>query len=112
NGVKLLDDRFAGAVLGVEGAEKGGGGDFAALVDPNGQGVFLGDGTFDPASAFGDDPAAVQGAVAFLDLDEKIDARRTVKLIDDHALGAVDDELTAADHDGDFTQIDGILDDL
>ena len=32
-----------------------------------------------------------------------------MKLADDDALGAVDDEFAAADHDGDFAQVDGIF---
>ena len=112
NGVELFDDRFGGAVLGIEGAKEGRRGDFAALVDADGQGVLFGDGAFDPASTFGNDAAAMQRTVAFLDLDQKIDAGGPVQLIDDDAFGAVDDEFTAADHDGDFTQVDRILDDL
>ena len=48
-------------------------------------------------TAFGDHPATVQGTIAFLHFDEKINARRAVQLIHDDALGAVDDELAAAD---------------
>ena len=111
-GVKLLDDRFGGAVLRVEGAKESGRGDLAALVDADGQRVLLRHRAFDPASAFGDDPATVQRTVAFLHLDQKVHAGGTVQLVDDDAFGAVDDEFTAADHDGDFTEVDGIFDDL
>jgi hypothetical protein len=51
----------------------------------------------------------MQRAVAFLHFNQKIDAGRAVQLIHDHALGTVDDELAAADHDGDFAQVDGIF---
>ena len=51
----------------------------------------------------------MQRAVAFLHFDQKIDAGGTVKLIDDHAFGAVDDEFAAADHDRDFAEVDGIF---
>src|SRR4030095_5782072 len=37
---------------------------------------------------------------------------RAVELVHDHALCAVDDELTAADHDWDLAEVDRILDDL
>src|SRR5207249_1113571 len=84
-------------------------GDFARLVDADGQNVFLGDRTFDPAPALRDDAAAVQRAVAFLHFDEEINAGRAVKLGNDDSLSAVDDELAAADHDGDFTQVDGVF---
>jgi hypothetical protein len=32
-----------------------------------------------------------------------------VELVDDHALGAVDDELAAADHDRDLAEVDGVF---
>ena len=79
------------------------------LVDADGQRVLLGDRAFDPASALGDDAAAVQRAVAFLHFDQEVDAGRAVKLVHDDALGAVDDELAAADHDRDFAEVDGVF---
>jgi hypothetical protein len=51
----------------------------------------------------------VQRAVALLHFDQEVDARRAVQLVHDHALGAVDDELPAADHDRDFAEVDGVL---
>jgi hypothetical protein len=54
----------------------------------------------------------VQRAVAFLHFDEEVDAGRAVQLVHDHALGAVDDELPAADHDRYLAEVDRILDDL
>src|SRR5262249_18822065 len=78
--IKFLDDLLGRAVLGVKSAKERRRRDLAALVDADGQGVFLGDGAFDPASTFGDDAAAVQRAVAFLDFDEEVDAGRAVKL--------------------------------
>ena len=52
----------------------------------------------------------MQLAVAGLDLDDEVDARAAVKLADDHALGAVDDELAAADHDRHVAEVDRLLD--
>jgi hypothetical protein len=60
--------------------------------------------------ALGDDPAGVELAVAGLDLDDEVDAGRAVELADDDALGAVDDELAAADHDRHVAQVDRLLD--
>ena len=54
----------------------------------------------------------VQFAVAGLGLDDEIDAGRAVQLADDDALGAVDDELAAADHDRHVAEIDFFLDRL
>ena len=49
-------------------------------------------------------------ACSFLSLDSisttKSTPGRAVELADDHALGTVDDELAAADHDGHVTQVD------
>ena len=44
--------------------------------------------------------------------DDIIDAGGAVQLADDHALGAVDDELAAADHDRHVAQVDFFLDRL
>ena len=79
------------------------------LVDADGQRVLLGDRALDPRAALGDDAAAVQRAVAFLHFDEEVDARRAVELVHDDALGAVDDELAAADHDRDLAEVDGVF---
>src|SRR6202012_501614 len=64
----------------------------------------------DPAAALGDEPAGVELAVAGLDLDDEVDARRAVELADDHALGAVDDELAAADHDRHVAEVNRLFD--
>jgi hypothetical protein len=77
--VKLADDRVGGAVFLVQRPQERRRGNLAALVDADGQGVLLGDGAFDPASALGDDAAAVQRAVAFLHFDQEIDAGRAVQ---------------------------------
>ena len=43
-------------------------------------------------------------------VDDEIDAGRAVQLADDDALGPVDDELAAADHDGHVAEVDFFLD--
>ena len=48
--------------------------------------------------------------VARLDLDDEVDAGGAVELADDDALGAVDDELAAADHDRHVAEVDRLLD--
>ena len=53
--------------------------------------------------------AAVAGA---LDFHDEIDARAAVQLADHHPLRTVDDELAAAEHDGDVAQVDFLLDGL
>ena len=80
--------------------------ELARLVDADAERVLLGDLELDPAAALGDDAAGVQLLVARLDLDDEVDARRAVELADDDALGAVDDELAAADHDRHVAEVD------
>ena len=64
---------------------------------------------FYPASAFRDNSAAVQYAVAFLALNQKINAGASVQLAYDNPLGAVDDKLAAADHHGYLAQVYRLL---
>ena len=107
--VKRLQDGLVARVLRAHRAQQRHRRELARLVDPHAQRVFLGDLQLDPASALGDDPAGVQLLVARLDLDDEVDAGRAVELADDDALGAVDDELAAADHDRHVTQVDRFL---
>jgi hypothetical protein len=110
--VKRLDDRLVAAELRTHRPHEGGGCDLARLVDAHRQHVFLGDVDLDPTAPLGNDPAGVQGPVALgLVLDE-IHARAAVQLRYDDSLGAVDDELAAADHDGQLAQVDQVLLDL
>ena len=87
--------------------------ELAALVDANRQAFLAVDVQLDPASAFGDDAAALQAALAgALHFADEIDAGAAVKLADHHALGPVDDELAAAEHDRDVAEVDLLLDRL
>ncbi len=47
-----------------------------------------------------------------LRLGDEVHARAAVQLADDHPFGAIDDELAAAEHDGDVAQVDLFLDRL
>src|SRR5207245_356971 len=111
-GVERLDDVIVVGVSRVHGAEQRHGRELARLVDADAQGVLLGDVDLDPRAALGDDAAAVELAVAGLGLDDVIDAGGAVQLADDDALGPVDDELAAADHDRHVAQVDLFLDGL
>ena len=51
----------------------------------------------------------MQRAVAFLNFNEEVNARRTMQLVDDDAFSTVDDKLAATDHDRDFAEIDIIF---
>ncbi len=46
-----------------------------------------------------------------IDFENEIDARRAVQLANDHALGAIDDELAAADHDRHIAEINFFFND-
>ncbi len=107
--VEGLEDGLVGRILRAHGAEERHRRELARLVDPDAQRFLLGDLQFDPASPLGNDPAGVQLLVARFDLDHEIDPGRAVELADDHALGAVDDELAAADHDRHVAEIDRLL---
>ena len=104
--MESIEDQVVGRVLRAHGAKQSHGRELTGLIDPDPQGFLLRDLQLDPASALGDDAAGVQLLVARLDLDHEIDARRSVELADDHALGAVDDELAAPDHDRHVAQVD------
>jgi hypothetical protein len=55
----------------------------------------------------------IQQLCSFLsDVDAEVHARRPVELRDDHALGPIDDELAAADHDRQLAEVDLLLDRL
>ena len=87
--------------------------ELAALVDADREAFLAVDVQLDPASAFGDDAAALQAALAgALDFADEIDAGAAVELADDDALGPVDDELAAAEHDRDVAEVDFLLDRL
>ena len=108
--VERLEDRLVGRVLRAHRPEQRHRRELARLVDADAERVLLGDVELDPAAALGDDAAGVQLAVAGLDLDDEVDAGRAVELADDDALGAVDDELAAADHDRHVAEVDLLLD--
>src|SRR6185503_9307284 len=101
-----------GSVLRVERAQQRRARELAALVDPDLERVLLVDVQLDPGAALRDDPAGVELALARLDVDREVDAGRAVELRDDHALRAVDDELAAAEHQGDLAEVDLLLDAL
>ena len=73
--VERLEDRLVGRELGAHGPQQRHRRELARLVDPDAQGVLLGDLQLDPAPALGDDAAGVELAVAGLDLDDEVDAR-------------------------------------
>ena len=90
-------------------AEEHRGGDFAGLIDPHLDRVLFRHGEFDPATTLGNDPGSVERAVRLLHLDGEVDTGRPVQLRNDDALGTVDDELAATDHDRHFTKVNALF---
>ncbi len=107
--IEQTDQVFGLAVFFIHRPQKSRRGNLAGLVDPNDHHILFGDGDFDPASALRDNSRTVKNPVAVLAVDPKVHTRATVKLIDDHALGSVDNKFAAANHHGHFTQIDRLL---
>jgi len=64
---------------------------------------------FQPRTAVGDDPERMQDLAVEVGRCLEADARRTVKLGDDHPLGPVDDEGAVLGHDRDFPEVDLLL---
>ena len=108
-GIEQPDERLGRAQLRVNGPQKDGGWDLTRLVDLDDHDVLLSHADFNPATAFRDDPAAVQNTVTFFTLYEKVNTRAPVQLTDNDANSAVDDEFTTADHHWDFPQVDRLL---
>jgi len=101
------------AVFGVHGPQERHHGELAALVDADHETFLAGDVQLDPTATFGDDAATVQFAVAAaFGGHHEIHAGAAVQLADHHAIGTVDDELAAAEHNGHLAQIDVFLDRL
>src|SRR6185436_19524819 len=107
--VEDADDVLVGRELRGAGPQEGRRGDLAALVDADVDAVALGDRDLDPAAALRHDPAGVHLLVADALLHE-VDAGGAVELVDEHALGAVDDEGAAADHQRNLAEVDVLLD--
>ncbi len=107
--VKLADNLRRRAEFFAHRPQEHGRGDFAGLVDPHCDRVFLGNRQFDPAAALGDNSRPVQRAVGLLHFHGKIDARAAVQLRYDNSLGTVDDELTAACHYRNFADVDALF---
>ena len=100
------------AVLRRHGPQQGHGRELAALVDADADRLFFGRVELDPTAALGNDAAAIAAAVAGFEFADEVDAGAAVQLADDDALGTVDDELAAAEHDRHVAQVDFLFDRL
>ncbi len=104
DGVEGLEDLLVGTQ--AERAQEDSAEELALAVDADVEGVLLVVLELDPAAAVGDDLAEEVGAVV-RGLEE--DARRTVELRDDDALGAVDDEGAVLAHQRNVAEEDFLL---
>ena len=100
------------AVFGVHGPQQGQGRELAALIDAHAKRIFFAGVQFDPAAALGNDAAAVQAAIAGFHFADEVDAGAAMQLADHDALGTVNDELAAAEHDRHVAQVNFFLDRL
>jgi hypothetical protein len=112
DGVEAAQDIGVQTEVRRHGPQEGHGAELAALVDADGNAVLLRRVELDPAPALGDDAAGVHPPLTGIHLADEVDAGRTVELRHHDALGAVDDELAAAEHDGQVAQVDLFLDRL
>src|ERR1700733_3868499 len=110
--VEEADQGRVGREIGRHGPQQGHRGEFSALVDTDAERFLLADDQLDPAAALRDDAARIVLAFSRLGAEHKVDARRAVELADHDALGPVDDELAAAEHDGHVAQVNFFLDRL
>src|SRR5207244_1110116 len=79
--------------------------EFAALVDADGDAVFLRRVDFDPASALRNHAATEEPAFARFHFGNEVDTRTAMQLAHHDALGAIDDELAAAEHNRQVAQV-------
>ncbi len=103
---EVPDDRGGGAEILVQRAQEAGRDDLGALVDLDLEDVLGGLLDLDPGAALRNDAAGVVAAARGAGLAREVDAGRALDLGDDRALGAVDDELAAADADREVADVD------
>ena len=108
-GVEVLQDVH---LAHAHGLEQDGGGHLAATVDADIQDVLVVEVEVQPGATHGDDSAGVEHLAAGVGLAAvvfKDDAGRTLQLVDDDALGAVDDERALFRHQGQGAKVDALF---
>ncbi len=110
--VKLLKNIGVEAKLGPHRTQQRNGRELTALVDSDRDTVLLGRVELDPATTFGNHTATVRAALTRFDFRNEIDTRTAMQLTHHDALGTIDDEFAAAEHDRQIAQIDFFLDGL
>ena len=108
-GVEVLKDI---PLAHAHGLEQNGGGHFAAAVNADVEDVLVVKVKIQPGAAHGDNPAGVEhlaAGVRFAAVVLKNDAGRTLELVDDDPLCAVDDKSAFFGHQGQGAEIDILL---
>ena len=99
----------------AHGLEQDGGRHLAASVDADVQDILVVEVKVEPRAAHGNDAAGIEHLAAGVSLATvvlKDDARRTLQLVNDDALGAVDDKRALFRHQGQGAKIDILLFDV
>ena len=99
----------------AHGLEQDGGRHLAAAVDADVQDILVVEVKVEPRAAHGDDAAGIEHLAAGVSLAAvvlKDDARRALQLVNDDALGAVDDKRALFRHQGQGAKIDILLFDV
>ena len=110
--VEVFKDLF---LAHAHGLEQDGGGHFAAAVNADVQNILVVEVKVEPRAAHGNDAAGIEHLTAGVSLAAvvlKDDARRTLQLVNDDALGAVNDKRALFRHQGQGTKIDILLFDV
>ena len=110
--VEVFKDLF---LAHAHGLEQDGGGHFAAAVNADVQNILVVEVKVEPRAAHGNDAAGIEHLAAGVGLATvvlKDDARRTLQLVNDDALGAVDDKRALFRHQGQGAKIDILLFDV
>ena len=105
NFVEQLQQRFGAGKTLIKSAQECGGCDLGALIDAHCEHIFLGHFKLDPTSTLWTNARAVQRTITDAAGDGEIHARAAVQLTHNDALGTVHNELAAAHHDWNFTEI-------
>ena len=111
NRVERLQNVVRRAKLFAQRAQKRRADDLARAVDAQVQEVLRRHFDLNPRTAFRNDAAGMQAFAGRMDFFGEISTGRTLNLRHDHAFGAVDDELAAADHQRHRAEIHFFVDD-
>ena len=108
---EAANDLRGGAEVLVQSTQEAGRDDLGALVDLDLQQILRRLLNLDPRAALGDDAAGIAATAGRTGFGREIDTGRTLDLRDDRTLSTVDDELAAANADGEVSDVDILFED-